>query len=189
MARLNKKLWEAWQNGYIYSIWATSRSAALRALKSKYGGKFTRIRQYPGIGKENPRRVNGKKKKSIKKRITRALKKFVRSNPARTIFAWEIWSGYPGYQLDQLEGTVFASSKKAALSEAKRRWGGSVPGSHGMLQLKFGAKRGRVQNNPRHVKGAKCAGGRSVSLRNFTGRVIKKRDGTVQILGRTRKTK
>jgi len=122
MARLNKKLWEAWQNGYIYSIWATSRSAALRALKSKYGGKFTRIRQYPGIGKENPRRVNGKKKKSIKKRITRALKKFVRANPRR-------------------------------------------------------------------VKGAKCNGGRSVSLRNFTGRVIKKRDGTVQILGRTRKTK
>ena len=57
MARLNKKLWEAWQNGYIYSIWATSRSTALRALKSKYGGKFTRIRQYPGIGKENPRRT------------------------------------------------------------------------------------------------------------------------------------
>jgi hypothetical protein len=127
MARLNKKLWEAWQNGYIYSIWATSRSAALRALKSKYGGKFTRIRQYPGIGKENPRRVNGKKKKSIKKRITRALKKFVRANPKRRI--------------------------------------------------------------PRRVKGAKCNGGRSVSLRNFTGRVIKKRDGTVQILGRTRKTK
>ena len=124
MARLNKKLWEAWQNGYIYSIWATSRSAALRALKSKYGGKFTRIRQYPGIGKENPRRVNGKKKKSIKKRITRALKKFVRANPSNP--------------------------------------------------------------NPRRVKGAKCNGGRSVSLRNFTGRVIKKRDGTVQIVGRTR---
>ena len=64
MARLNKKLWEAWQNGYIYSIWATSRSTALRALKSKYGGKFTRIRQYPGIGKENPRRVRGDSVKS-----------------------------------------------------------------------------------------------------------------------------
>jgi len=104
MARLNKKLWEAWQNGYIYSIWATSRSAALRALKSKYGGKFTRIRQYPGIGKENPRRVNGKKKKSIKKRITRALKKFVRANPKRRMYrgfhlywAQGMWSAYDAH--------------------------------------------------------------------------------------------
>jgi hypothetical protein len=112
MARLNKKLWEAWQNGYIYSIWATSRSAALRALKSKYGGKFTRIRQYPGIGKENPRRGN-----------------------------------------------------------PKREWYVSTTPK---------------DNPPRRVKGAKCNGGRSVSLRNFTGRVIKKRDGTVQIVGRTR---
>ena len=43
--------------------------------------------------------------------------------------------------------------------------------------------------NPRRVKGAKVAGGRAVSLRNFTGRVIRKRDGTVQILGRMQKTK
>jgi hypothetical protein len=44
-----------------------------------------------------------------------------------------------------------------------------------------------VQSNPRKVKGAKCNGGRSVSLRNFTGRVIRKRNGQVQIIGRVRK--
>jgi hypothetical protein len=179
MARLNKKLWEAWQNGYIYSIWATSRSAALRALKSKYGGKFTRIRQYPGIGKENPRRVNGKKKKSIKKRITRALKKFVRANPKRRMYrgfhlywAQGMWSAYDAH------GTEFGPT--SSIEDIK----------YEIDQYYDQYLGGNIRNpNPRRVKGAKCNGGRSVSLRNFTGRVIKKRDGTVQILGRTRKTK
>jgi len=179
MARLNKKLWEAWQNGYIYSIWATSRSAALRALKSKYGGKFTRIRQYPGIGKENPRRVNGKKKKSIKKRITRALKKFVRANPKRRMYrgfhlywAQGMWSAYDAH------GTEFGPT--SSIEDIK----------YEIDQYYDQYLGGNIRNpNPRRVKGAKCNGGRSVSLRNFTGRVIKKRDGTVQILVRTRKTK
>jgi len=177
MARLNKKLWEAWQNGYIYSIWATSRSAALRALKSKYGGKFTRIRQYPGIGKENPRRVNGKKKKSIKKRITRALKKFVRANPKRRMYrgfhlywAQGMWSAYDAH------GTEFGPT--SSIEDIK----------YEIDQYYDQYLGGNIRNpNPRRVKGAKCNGGRSVSLRNFTGRVIKKRDGTVQIVGRTRR--
>ena len=44
-----------------------------------------------------------------------------------------------------------------------------------------------VRGNPRRVKGAKCAGGRAVTLRNFTGRVIRKRNGQVVIVGRVRK--
>jgi hypothetical protein len=43
-----------------------------------------------------------------------------------------------------------------------------------------------VRANPRRVKGAKCSGGRAVSLRNFTGRVIRKRNGQVIIVGRKR---
>ena len=105
--------WGAWGDTYQGHIGPFSSLKALKSRIDALTGKKT-----------NPRRVNGKKKKSIKKRITRALKKFVRANPSNP--------------------------------------------------------------NPRRVKGAKCNGGRSVSLRNFTGRVIKKRDGTVQIVGRTR---
>ena len=157
MARLNKKLWEAWQNGYIYSIWATSRSAALRALKSKYGGKFTRIRQYPGIGKENPRRVKGNPKRRM--RIYRGFE--LRYSHATR--EWGAWG-------DTYQGHIGPFSSLKA------------------LKSRIDALTGK-KTNPRRVKGTKCNGGRSVSLRNFTGRVIKKRDGTVQIVGRTRKTK
>jgi len=45
----------------------------------------------------------------------------------------------------------------------------------------------RATRNPRRVKGNKCAGGRAVTLRNFSGRVIKKRNGQVIIVGRQRK--
>ena len=44
-----------------------------------------------------------------------------------------------------------------------------------------------TQGNPKRIKGAKVKGGRSVSLRNFTGRVIRKRNGQVQIIGRVKK--
>lgn len=44
-----------------------------------------------------------------------------------------------------------------------------------------------TQGNPKRVKGAKVKGGRSVTLTNFTGRVIRKRNGQVQIIGRIKK--
>lgn len=41
--------------------------------------------------------------------------------------------------------------------------------------------------NPPRVKGRKVKGGRSVTLRNFTGTIVRKSDGTVNILGRGRR--
>lgn len=45
----------------------------------------------------------------------------------------------------------------------------------------------KSHQNPKRVKGAKVKGGRSVILTNFTGRVIRKRNGQVQIIGRIKK--
>lgn len=45
----------------------------------------------------------------------------------------------------------------------------------------------RGQSNPLHVKGRKTKGGRAVTLKNFTGTIVKKSDGTVQIVGRGRR--
>jgi hypothetical protein len=77
-------------------------------------------------------------------------------------------------------GSVYASSKAAALRQAQQKWGRDK-------YIIVDAYSTGSKTNPRRVKGAKVAGGRAVSLRNFTGRVIRKRDGTVQILGRTRR--
>ena len=41
--------------------------------------------------------------------------------------------------------------------------------------------------NPARVKGRKTKGGRAVTLKNFTGTIVKKSDGTVQIVGRGRR--
>lgn len=41
--------------------------------------------------------------------------------------------------------------------------------------------------NPPKVKGRKVKGGRAVTLRNFTGTIVKKSDGRVEILGRGRR--
>jgi hypothetical protein len=58
-------------------------------------------------------------------------------------------------------------------------------GSRVMKALKKYVK--KATSNPKRVKGAKVKGGRSVSLTNFTGRVIRKRNGQVQIIGRVKK--
>lgn len=59
-------------------------------------------------------------------------------------------------------------------------------GSRVMKALKKYVKKA-TQGNPKRVKGAKVKGGRSVTLTNFTGRVIRKRNGQVQIIGRIKK--
>ena len=105
-----------------------------------------------------------RKKPTIKKRITRALKKFVRANPRNTSRTRQ--------RVEALKRA--ATSGDTLRGKAGRAWRALKPGA---------------RLNPRRVKGAKVAGGRAVSLRNFTGRVIRKRDGTVQILGRMQKTK
>jgi hypothetical protein len=44
-----------------------------------------------------------------------------------------------------------------------------------------------VRGNPPRVKGRKVKGGRAVTLKNFTGTIVRKSDGQVEILGRGRK--
>ena len=44
-----------------------------------------------------------------------------------------------------------------------------------------------VRGNPPRVKGRKVKGGRAVSLKNFTGTVVKKANGQVQIIGKGRR--
>lgn len=51
----------------------------------------------------------------------------------------------------------------------------------------IGYSGGKFRSNPPRVKGRKVKGGRSVTLRNFTGTVVRKSDGTVNILGRGRR--
>jgi hypothetical protein len=133
-----------------------------------------------------------RKKPTIKKRITRALKKFVRANPKRIhaqkdFYILKIGSGQgatyevrrsgSGVMEDYTDNLYAARKSARELQKAEKdRPTSLAPGSW------FDSRA-----NPRRVKGAKVAGGRAVSLRNFTGRVIRKRDGTVQILGRTRR--
>ena len=45
----------------------------------------------------------------------------------------------------------------------------------------------RKKQNPPRVKGRKVKGGRAVSLRGFTGTIVRRSDGTVNILGRGRR--
>lgn len=70
------------------------------------------------------------------------------------------------------EGTRFR--KIPVLRAAARRAGRPLTG------------RLEMRNAPR-VKGRRVKGGRAVSLRNFTGTIVRKSDGTVNILGRGRK--
>lgn len=44
-----------------------------------------------------------------------------------------------------------------------------------------------VRGNPARVKGRKVKGGRAVTVRNFTGTIVKRSDGTVDILGKGRR--
>lgn len=43
------------------------------------------------------------------------------------------------------------------------------------------------RKNPSSVKGRKVKGGRAVTLKNFTGTVVRKANGQVQIVGKGRK--
>ena len=74
------------------------------------------------------------------------------------------------------QGTVYASSEKAAKAQARKKFG------KGPYTL--------VRDNPGRsgrVKGYKVKGGRSVTLHNFTGSVIRKSNGQVLIRGKAKK--
>jgi len=126
--------------------------------------------------------LTSKKKNPTPVKITRALKKFVQGNPGGK---FKIFSGANGYYVAFEDASGYhgqPSSQGSRIGWDKRR-------AQRELREAQAELRRESRTNPKRVKGAKCNGGRAVSLRNFTGRVIRKRDGTVQILGRMQKTK
>ena len=115
-------------------------------------------------------------KRSVRRRVAKALKKYVRGNPRGGMN----WRGE--YRVHYSDGGVrtmhAADGGKRAAAKLERA-------------LRDGKKRGIVRSferlNPASVKGRKVKGGRAVTLRNFTGTIVKKSDGTVGILGRGRR--
>lgn len=65
--------------------------------------------------------------------------------------------------------------------------GGYVPVKRHRYGPYYKGKPQRAKNAPARVKGRRVKGGRAVSLRNFTGTIVRKSDGTVNILGRGRR--
>ena len=108
----------------------------------------------------------------VRKRVRKALKKYVRGNPGRRTPKRYRVHFTDGKTID-LHSNEFKGGKRTierALQRARKQ----------------GLIRG-VQSNPPRVKGRKVKGGRSVTLRNFTGTIVRKSDGRVEILGRGRK--
>ena len=96
-------------------------------------------------------------KSTVRRRVRKALKKYVRGNA--------------GWRKTGLG--------KRSIRASKKRW------------LKRGYTREEIKRvlthmkpNPPKVKGRKVKGGRAVSLKNFTGTIVKRANGTIQILGR-----
>lgn len=108
-------------------------------------------------------------KRSVRKRVSKALTKYVRGNPHR------------GKQsMRKFKKLLKGGQSKPRMTKADWREIQSVLGSDA------GPGVHRKANPPR-VKGRKVKGGRAVTLRNFTGTIVKKSDGTVGILGRGRR--
>lgn len=92
-------------------------------------------------------------KRKVRRRVAKALKKYVRGNAGRR---------------------SIRKSKKTIKSALR---------SLGIHKSRISA----TKLNPPRVKGRKTKGGRAVTLKNFTGTIVKKSDGTVQIVGRGRR--
>ena len=96
------------------------------------------------------------------------------SNPAPVLHTYEIYyvSGGRG-----AAGAVQATSRQNAKHLAAMKWGGRASDYRAV----------KTESNPAPVKGHKVKGGRSVTLHNFTGSIIRKSNGQVVIKGRGRK--
>lgn len=103
-------------------------------------------------------------KRSVRRRVAKALKKYVRGNAGRR-------------SIRKHKKRLVRKEREGALSMADAK----------TLGLLRGLKGRRLQSNPPRVKGRKTKGGRAVTLKNFTGTIVKKSDGTVQIVGRGRR--
>lgn len=104
-------------------------------------------------------------KRKVRRRVAKALRKYVRGNRAGTRKAEQ------RSRREGLSPRVAYKMQHSANRRARRRALGGRIG---------------IQNPPR-VKGRKTKGGRAVTLKNFTGTIVKKSDGTVQIVGRGRR--
>jgi hypothetical protein len=117
-------------------------------------------------------------------RVRKALTKYVRGNPTFDISVRRRRLGPSGrtgrfaegrFHAFQVEASTAAEAVKIARRRVKDEGWGSI---RGIVATK---------RNPPRVKGRKTKGGRAVTLKNFTGTVVKKSDGTVQIVGRGRR--
>lgn len=113
-------------------------------------------------------------KRKVRRRVAKALKKYVRGNP----------------------GPRSIRKTKKRIREFDRSLVGVFPKGSPMRKAierrKISAERlartiQAERLNPPRVKGRKTKGGRAVTLKNFTGTIVKKSDGTVQIVGRGRR--
>lgn len=98
-------------------------------------------------------------RRSVERRVSKALKKYLKR-------------GNGPMSLRQTKRTV----KRVAGAKEAREWA---------KRMKALSRERR--GNPPRVKGRKVKGGRAVTLRNFTGTIVKKADGTVDILGKGRR--
>lgn len=103
-------------------------------------------------------------KRSVRRRVAKALRKYVRGNP--------------GWKRTGLGERSVKASKKRWLKRGHSR--------EDVNRLVKQLRRKKHENPPK-VKGRKVKGGRAVTVRNFTGTIVKKADGTVQIVGRGKK--
>lgn len=101
-------------------------------------------------------------KRSVRRRVAKALKKYVRGNA--------------GWRKTGLG--------KRSIRASKKRW---LKRGHTREEITRLIKSELKHKNPPRVKGRKTKGGRAVTLKNFTGTIVKKSDGTVQIVGRGRR--
>lgn len=109
-------------------------------------------------------------RRSVERRVSKALKKYLRQTNAGP--------------------RSTRKSKKHMIARLREHW---PTLSKAQLRrerdeinkiIRSGAAKSGVARRANPVKGRKVKGGRSVTLRNFSGTIVKKADGTVQILGK-----
>lgn len=114
-------------------------------------------------------------RRSVRKRVAKALRKYLRGNPG-TNYRYRVAKGRGGYVLvlqQKLPGMSWETVKSSTYATRAE----AIDNGKYMLNA-------WKRSNPPRVKGRKTKGGRAVTLKNFTGTIVKKSDGTVQIVGR-----
>lgn len=102
-------------------------------------------------------------KRKVRRRVAKALRKYVRGNAS------------------------IRKSKKHMKTLLRKHWPGLSKTARAAEHREISRILKGAKSNPAHVKGRKVKGGRAVTVRNFTGTIVKKADGTVQIVGKGRR--